>query len=119
MKKLDIAKALAGGEHGKVADNLAENIEWNIYEEAYFFKGKQAVLEFAEKVGEYFRSITTKFELSGIIEDEHKIAIYGTAEFIRDGKTVNIIKSCDVYEFDADGKVSRVNSYCNSKKPEK
>lgn len=45
------------------------------------------------------------------------IRIYGTAEFIRDGKTVNTVNSCDMYEFDADEKVIEVHSYCNSKRP--
>jgi hypothetical protein len=117
MTKKEIAQSLSAGNYEKVADNLADNIEWNMYEEADFIKGKQAFVEFAEKVGAYFRSVTTKFEMDGIIEDENKIAIYGRAEFIRDGKTVNKINSCDVYEFDADGKVGKVHSFCNSKRP--
>jgi len=88
-----------------------------MYEEADFVEGKQAFVEFSEKVGVYFRSVTTKFEVDGVIETENKIAIYGRAEFIRDGKTANKVNSCDVYEFDADGKVSKVHSYCNSKRP--
>ena len=117
MTKREIAESLSAGNYEKVIDKLADNIEWNMYEESDFIKGKPEFIEFAEKVGAYFRSVTTRFELSGIIEDENKIAVYGRAEFIRDGKTVNSVNSCDVYEFDADGKVSKVHSYCNSKRP--
>lgn len=117
MTKREIAELLSGADFGKVKDELAENIEWNMYEEPTFIKGKQAVIEFADKVKEYFKSITTNFETTGVIEDDNKIAIYGKAEFIRDGKTVNSVNSCDVYEFDEEGKVLTVNSYCNSEKP--
>jgi ketosteroid isomerase-like protein len=117
MTNKEIAEALSGADFEKVKDKLAENIEWNMYEESEFIQGKQAVIEFSEKVKEYFQSITTNFETTGVIEADDKIAIYGRAEFIRDGKIVNSVNSCDVYEFDADGKVSKVHSYCNSKRP--
>ncbi len=117
MTNREIAEFLSTGEYEKVTDKIADNIEWNMYEESDSIKGKQAFIEFAENVAAYFRSVTTKFEMDGVIEDENKIAIYGRAEFIRDGKTVNKVNSCDVYEFDADGRVSKVHSYCNSNKP--
>lgn len=118
MTKREIAELLSGADFEKVKDSLSDNIEWNMYEEPTFIKGKQAVIEFSDKVKEYFQSITTNFETTGVIEEENKIAIYGRAEFIRDGKIVNSVNSCDVYEFDSDGKVSKVHSYCNSKKPD-
>lgn len=118
MTKREIAESLSAGNYEKVADKLADGIEWNMYEESDIIKGKPAFIEFSERIATYFRSITTKFKMDGIIEGENKIAIYGRAEFIRDGKTVNSVNSCDVYEFDADGKVSKVHSYCNSKKPD-
>lgn len=117
MTKREIAEALSAGNYEMAVVKIAEDVEWNMYEESDFIKGKQAFIEFAEKVGAYFRSVTTKFETAGVIEDENKIAIYGRAEFVRNGKTVNSVNSCDVYEFDADGNVLKVHSYCNSKKP--
>lgn len=116
MTKREIAEALSAGDHEKVADKIGENVEWNMYEESDFVRGKAAFIAFAEKVGTYFRPITTKFETTGVIEDENKIAIYGTAAFIREGKLVNFVNSCDVYEFDAEGKVAKVHLYCNSKR---
>ena len=117
MTKREIAESLSGADFEKVGDKLSENIEWNIYEESMFIKGRQAVIEFSDKVKEYFQTITTDFKTTGVIEDENKIVIYGQAEFIRDGEIINNVNSCDVYEFDADEKVSKVHSYCNSKKP--
>lgn len=116
MTKREIAELLSRAEVAKVADKLAEDIEWNMFEESMSVKGKNEVIEFAEKTFAYFQTVETKFETTGVIGGDDKIAIYGTAEFIRDDKTVNRVNSCDVYEFDGNGYVSKINSYCNSEK---
>ncbi len=81
-----------------------------------FIKGRHAVIEFSDKSKEYFQTVTTDFKTTGVVEDDNKIAIYGQAEFVRDGEIINNVNSCGVYEFDADGKVSKVHSCCSSKK---
>jgi hypothetical protein len=113
----EIAQLFSAGKFNEVEKHLAEDVEWNIYEEKQIISGKRPVIEFMRKVGEYFRSITTKFETFGVLEDENKVAIYGRAEFIRASKTVNIIYSCDVYIFNGRGHIQKVHSYCNSNRP--
>lgn len=117
MTKIEVAKLFSGGDFEKVESNLSENIEWNIYEDFQKLEGKKSVIEFSKNVAQYFQSVTTKFEVFGIIEEDDKIAIYGQAEFIREGKTVNKVNSCDLYEFDQNEKIIKVHSYCNSNKP--
>lgn len=119
MTKKEIAKLFSGGDFAKIESSLSENIEWNIYENFQKLEGKKSVIEFAENVAQYFQSVTTKFEMFGIIEEDNKIAIYGHAEFIKEGKTVNRVNSCDIYEFDQDEKIIKIHSYCNSNKPNK
>ncbi len=99
MTNKEIATFFSGGEFEKVEAHLAENIEWNIYEHFQQLKGKQSVIAFAENVAQYFQSVTTKFDLFGIVEEANTIAIYGHAEFIRAGETVNKFNSFYVYEF--------------------
>jgi cytochrome oxidase Cu insertion factor (SCO1/SenC/PrrC family) len=111
----EVALSFSGGKFEDVADYVAENVEWNVYEEKMSITGKSDVLKFCRSVAEYFKSVTTKFEMFGIVADDTKVAIYGRAEFIRESKTVNIVHSCDVYEFDAEGKILKIYSYCNSK----
>jgi hypothetical protein len=41
-----------------VAGNLAADIDWNIYENNLELIGKEAVLEFCNKVAGYFESVT-------------------------------------------------------------
>ncbi len=38
--------------------------------------------------------------------------INGTAEFIREGKRVSFVSSCDVYVFDDNSKIVSIHSYC-------
>lgn len=114
----EVVQLFSGGKFDEVEDHLAENVEWQIYEEKMTIIGKAEVIKFCRSVAEYFKTITTKFEMFGLVNGGDKISIYGRAEFIREGKTVNLVHSCDVYEFGADEKILKVYSYCNSKPTE-
>lgn len=110
----EIAQLFSEGKFSEVEGYLSADMVWNVYEEKKVISGRKAVIEFTTKVGEYFKSITTKFETFGVLEDGDKVAIYGRAEFIRGSKTVNIVYSCDVYKFDGRGFIQKIHSYCNS-----
>lgn len=112
---LAIARLFSGGKFEEVADRLSEDVEFHIYEDHRHLIGKTDVLEFCKGIAAYFASIETDFRESGSLVAEGKAVIYGYAEFKRDGELLNAVNSCDVYEFDADGKISRIHSYCNSK----
>ena len=111
---VEIAQLFSGGKFAEIEDYLSADIVWNVYEEKKIISGKQPVLEFMRKVGGYFRSITTKFETFGVLEDGDKVAIYGRAEFILGSNTINTVYSCDVYIFNPFGKIKKIHSYCNS-----
>jgi len=118
MNAREIAEFFSSGRFEEVEKYLSEDIVWNIYEEKKVLTGKRSVTEFIKKTGEYFKSVTTKFETFGILEDNDKIAIYGRAEFIRGSKTVNTVYSCDIYIFNPFGQIKKVHSYCNSTRPQ-
>jgi hypothetical protein len=114
----EIATLFSTGKFAEVESHLSDDIVWNIYEEKKVLSGKRSVSEFMKKTEDYFKSVTTKFETFGILEDGDKVAIYGIAEFIRGSKTVNTVYSCDVYIFNPFGKIKKIHSYCNSNKPQ-
>ena len=114
----EIAELFSSGKFSEVENYLSDDIVWNIYEEKQIITGKPAVLELMKKVGNFFGSVTTKFETFGILEEGDKVAIYGRAEFIRGSTTVNTVYSCDVYIFNPFGKIKKVHSYCNSNRPQ-
>ena len=114
----EIAEYFSSGKFTEIEKYLSDDIVWNIYEEKQILSGKQAVIDFMKKIGEYFKSVTTKFEMFGVLEDNDKVAIYGRGEFIRGSKTVNTVYSCDVYIFNPFGQIKKVHSYCNSNRPQ-
>jgi hypothetical protein len=76
------------------------------------FKGKNAIIENCNRVGQYFKSLTTDFKTQSIISEDNKVVVNGTAEFIRDGKRVSFISACDLYEFNDRNQVQKITSYC-------
>lgn len=111
---IEISKLFSGGKFEEVADRLANDVEWNIYEDSRRLLGKEQVLAFCRQVAAYFDSVTTNFEEYGSLCDGNKVAIYGHAEFIRDKKIVNEVNSADLYEFNKDSEIQKIYSYCNS-----
>lgn len=114
--------ALKRGEFDVCFPYLKDDTIWNT-PGGHYLKGQVEIETFCLETAAYFKSVTTNFCQEKILEDTHCdcIAITGTAEFIRDGKRVSFVSSCDVYEFDADGKISLITSYCVVQKsdPEK
>lgn len=118
MTKKEIAEAFSGGKFDKCFDYLTDQTIWNTPGEQ-FLTGRKEIEPFCEKVSAYFSNVTTNFKQLNLIEDDFCIAINGTAEFIKEGKIVAFVSSCDVYEFDFDNKIKSINSYCVTERPEK
>lgn len=107
----EIAKSFSNGDFEKTYAFISDTAVWTVVGESKF-AGRQAIIENCEKVGNYFKSVETDFNTLSVISDGNKVAIEGTAAFIRDGKRVSFISACDVYEFNKDGKISSITSYC-------
>ena len=106
-----IAEDFSNGKFESVYDNLSENVEWHVFGER-IVTGKKAVIENCEQTASYFKSVTTDFKTYNIIEGALRIAINGRAEFIRNGKTLSVVNACDVYEFNNEGNLLKICSYC-------
>lgn len=117
MQQKEIARLFSEGHFDKAAQFLSDTVTWHIYEEKQVLTGKNAVLEFAGQIAQYFRSVTTAFETSGCIAEANTVAVYGKARFLRDQKLINSVNSCDIYEFDSSGNILQIHSYCNSSRP--
>mgnify|MGYP000928131597 CR=1 FL=1 len=111
MNIKEIAVAFSNGKFESVYPDLSENIIWNIAGER-ILSGKAEVIEYCNGVAEYFKSVTTNFTTYNVIVSEDRVSINGGAEFIREGKIISAVESCDVYEFDNNGKLLKVTSYC-------
>jgi ketosteroid isomerase-like protein len=118
MTKSTIAQAFSGGNFTQCFPYLTDQTVWNTPGEQYL-KGRQEIETFCEKISAYFTSVTTNFQQLNLIENENCVAINGTAEFIRDGKRLSFVSSCDVYEFDEENKIKSITSYCITEPTEK
>ncbi|WP_197060002.1 nuclear transport factor 2 family protein [Sporocytophaga myxococcoides] len=111
MTQKQIAEAFSNGNFELIYPYLADNVQWTIVGEDYF-EGKKAVTDNCKQVASYFKSVTTNFNTVNTIADNNRVAVSGTAEFIRDGKRVSFVSACDVYEFNDNNKLQTITSYC-------
>ena len=118
MTKSAIAKAFSNGQFEKCLDYLTDHTIWNTPGEQ-FLTGRNEIEAFSKNIAAYFSSVTTNFKQFNLIENEHCVAINGTAEFICEGKRTAYVSSCDVYEFGPDNKIVSINSYCITERLEK
>jgi len=103
--------AFSNGEFDKIYDFIADNAIWTVVEEN-IFNGKQAIINNCEQVGNYFKSVTTKFETIDVIPKNNKVVVNGTAEFLRDNNRVSFVWASDLYEFNENGQIQQITSYC-------
>lgn len=113
MTHQQIAEAFSLGKFHVVFTYLAETVEWVVVGERHL-KGKESVKAYCKQVASYFNSVTTDFNVTNVISDKYKIAVTGSANFIREGKIINKISSCDVYEFNPNSQLTHITSYCIS-----
>lgn len=106
-----IAKSFSNGEFDLTFDFIDKNAVWEVVEEDTF-AGKDAIIAQCEQVAGYFRSVTTDFKTLNLIADGNIVAVNGTADFTRDEQTVSFVSACDIYEFDDNGMIRRITSYC-------
>jgi SnoaL-like domain len=111
MTVQQIAAAFSGGRFEEVYPFLAENVLWNIIGENSF-AGKKAVMDNCEQVAAYFKTVTTNFSTDNVIAGDNRVAIDGTAEFLKNGKRVVYVWACDVYEFNDKKELEKITSYC-------
>ncbi|MGD1840005.1 MAG: hypothetical protein ACFB0B_03790 [Thermonemataceae bacterium] len=107
----EIAIFFSNGNFELTYPYLSEKVEWNIIGENQF-KGKSNVIQNCEKTTQYFKAVQTNFKTEDIIISGNKVMIRGIGEFLKDGEKVNLIKACDVYEFNKNSELEHIYSYC-------
>ena len=111
MTKQEIALAFSNGEFEKTSEYIANEAVWEVVGENIFV-GKGAILENCNQVAAYFKSVTTDFKTLNVITQDNKVVINGTAEFSRNGQRVSFVSACDLYEFNENGQIQLITSYC-------
>ncbi|MES2560682.1 MAG: nuclear transport factor 2 family protein [Bacteroidota bacterium] len=106
-----IAEAFSNGNFEVTYPHFADDVEWLVIGE-HHIQGKESVMDQCNQTAKYFQSVTTHFVTLNVITTPNRIAINGTAEFIRNQKRVAFVHACDVYEFNDEHKLQKVTSYC-------
>lgn len=115
MTKVEIAKSFSTGNFIPCFEFLTNETIWDTPGEQTL-QGKTEIVTFCEKIKLYFDSVDTNFQILNIIENSSHVVINGIAEFIRDGKRISFISSCDIYEFDDSNYIKNIKSYCITEK---
>ena len=115
--KKEIAELFSIGKFENIMDYLSDGIVWNVIGEN-IFEGKRLVRENCEMTAAYFKTVQTDFKTNEILVSENKVVIIGTAELKRDGKRINFVSACDVYEFNEQSQIEKISSYCIPEKKE-
>jgi hypothetical protein len=118
MTKSEIAQAFSAGQFEKCFNYITEQTIWNTPGEQ-LLTGLKEIEPFCKGIAAYFSSVTTDFKQINIIENDRCVAINGTAEFIREGKRIAFVSSCDMYEFDNEKNILSITSYCISERPDR
>ncbi|HYK76024.1 MAG TPA: nuclear transport factor 2 family protein [Daejeonella sp.] len=111
MTQKQIVEAFSNGNFEVIYSYLADNVRWTVVGENYF-DGKQEVINNCEQTARYFESVSTNFNTINVIADNNRVAINGTAEFVRDDQRINFVSACDVYEFNDNNELQTITSYC-------
>lgn len=109
----EVARNFSTGNFKSTYSYLSDNIIWKIIGDRTF-NGKKEVTSNCENISKYFNSMDTKFNFSNIISNGNKVIIIGTAEFLKYGRRINFIEASDFYEFDREGKIKIIKSFCIS-----
>ena len=111
MTQRQIAESFSNGKFELVYKYLAKNVQWTVIGEAQY-DGLKKVIENCKQTAKYFKSVTTNFKTLNVIESKNRVAVNGTAEFLKDNERVAFVSACDVYEFNNENKLERITSYC-------
>lgn len=115
MDKKEIAHAFSMGNFEVTFPFLASDVVWNVVEEESV-SGVDSVLQECQHVQNYFKEMETKFETQRIIQDGNVVVVTGTGEFKKDGIVTSFISASDVYEFNVQDKLIKIDSYCIQRK---
>ncbi|AQY50468.1 hypothetical protein PWEIH_00430 [Listeria weihenstephanensis FSL R9-0317] len=110
MNKELIAESFSMGRFEETYSYLSDSIEWNIVGESTI-TGIESVIQKCEETSNYFNSVTTTFNVKNRIIGDHQVVINGLAVFEKKDE-VSFIDACDIYTFNDNGLLQKIESYC-------
>ncbi len=105
------AIAFSLGEFDKVIESFADGIVWEVVGES-LFRGREEVMNNCNIVKSYFESVETSFSVENVLKEGNMVVVIGRGEFFRENTLLSSVEASDYYEFDEEGRLLKVKSYC-------
>lgn len=105
-----IAKAFSLGEFDTVFKYFSEHIVWDIVGEQRFV-GIQDVTKHCFQIQKYFNTTQHDFKIFNEFQCDHRCVVQGLATF-SSNDSMTQIQACDVYSFDSEQMLNKIESYC-------
>ena len=105
-----IARAFSSHRFELALPHLADDVIWSLVG-AETLIGRKKVKKAIEKTAADLSSVTTEFQRFRTVVGEESVVVDSLARYTDAGGDVSIVASCDVYDFDGDGRITEIVSY--------
>jgi SnoaL-like domain len=111
MKTVQVAEAFSSHRFAEIHDDLADDVRWVLVGQASI-EGKQAVVAACDaSAAEMARLEHAEFARFVAVGNETVAAVDAIGRYVGADGDTSIVSSCDIYEFDGDGRVITITSY--------
>lgn len=105
-----IARAFSSHRFELALPHLADDVIWTLVGGETLI-GRKAVKKAIERTTADLASVTTEFQRFRTVVGEESVVVDSLARYTDAGGDVSIVASCDLYDFDADGRITEIVSY--------
>ena len=105
-----IARAFSSHRFELALPHLADDVIWSLVG-AETLIGRKKVKKAIEKTAADLSAVTTEFQRFRTVVGEESVVVDSLARYTDAGGDVSIVASCDVYDFDGDGRITEIVSY--------
>lgn len=105
-----IARAFSSHRFELALPHLADDIIWTLVGGETLI-GRKKVKKAIEKTAADLSAVTTEFQRFRTVVGEESVVVDSLARYTDAGGYVSIVASCDVYDFDGDGRITEIVSY--------
>jgi len=106
-----ISEAFSGHRFTATYEHLSDEVRWELDGELVI-KGKDAVVAACESsTAEMTKLTSIEFSHFESIAGDRLAVVGAEARYEDPGRSVSVVSSADVYEFDGEGKVTSIRSY--------
>ena len=105
-----IARAFSSHRFELALPHLADDVIWTLVGGETLI-GRKKVKKAIEKTAADLSAVTTEFQRFRTVVGEESVVVDSLARYTDAGGDVSIVASCDLYDFDADGRITEIVSY--------